>query len=256
MNVEKGSLNEGFVSLNRKSKSDCSSKENPIFHEYGKCKICTTESIGHTNPRNRSPLDIVVDASEGFIPLWKKGSILRWKFDENMLSVFTNPDEIKTQVRALFAEALLKWGDAVPVKFSENPNVWDFTIGIESDDNCSPAGCTLARAFFPDSGRHDLLLFPKMFEQTRKEQIDTLIHELGHVFGLRHFFANVREKAWPSEIFGEHRAFSIMNYGEMSELTEEDKSDLSLLYQLAWTEEITDINNTPIKFFTPFHSSF
>ena len=47
-----------------------------------------------------------------------------------------------------------------------------------------------------------------MFAQNRKEQVDTFIHEIGHVFGLRHFFANISETAWPSEIFGDAQASS------------------------------------------------
>ena len=66
-----------------------------------------------------------------------------------------------------------------------------------------------------------------MFTQARKEQVDTFIHEIGHIFGLRHFFANVSETAWPSEIFGRHENFSIMNYGALSELTDADKDDLT-----------------------------
>ena len=71
----------------------------------------------------------------------------------------------------------------------------------------------LASAFFPDAGRHPLTIYPRMFTQSRKEQVDTLIHEIGHTFGLRHFFAQVSESAWPSVVFGTHQAFSIMNYG-------------------------------------------
>ncbi len=197
----------------------------------------------------------MVDASEGFIPLWDENVVLRWEFDEDSLAIYSNADEIKSYVRELLAEALLKWGEAAPVKFSENSSIWDFKLRIEASDNCNPRGCTLARAFFPDSGRHDLLLFPKMFEQSRKEQVDTVIHELGHVFGLRHFFANVSEKTWPSKVFGKHKAFSIMNYGEKSQLTADDKKDLSLLYQLVWAGDLTEINGTPIMLLTPYHET-
>lgn len=67
----------------------------------------------------------------------------------------------------------------------------------------------------------------EMFDQVRQEQIETLVHEIGHVFGLRHFFANISEDQWPSQIFGMHCAFSIMNYGHQSVLTPKDKSDLN-----------------------------
>ena len=94
-----------------------------------------------------------------------------------------------------------------------------------------------------------------MFEQSRKEQIDTMTHELGHVFGLRHFFAQERENAWPSEIYGEHDAFSIMNYGALSELTSNDREDLRTLYARAWSGDLLSINGTPIQLVRPFHYS-
>jgi len=84
--------------------------------------------------------------------------------------------------------------------------------------------------------------------------VDTFIHETGHVFGLRHFFANISENAWPSEIFGTHSKFSIMNYGNLSELTDTDKDDLRRLYQLARSGALTHINGTPIRLVKPFHT--
>jgi hypothetical protein len=82
--------------------------------------------------------------------------------------------------------------------------------------------------------------------------VDTLIHEIGHIFGLRHFFANVSETAWPSEVFGSHQAFSIMNYGAMSELTKVDRADLKTLYELAWQGQLTHINGTQVRLMRPF----
>ena len=219
------------LSLELKAAEKCSSRKKPLVHEYGKGTICTTDSMGAPTPGGRSPLDLVVDASEGFIPLWKENRVLMWKFDEQSLSFYNNPEGIKTYVRGLFADAMVLWGEAAPIRFSENSDASDFKLAISAQDNCNPRGCTLARAFFPDSGRHDLLLFPKMFEQSRKEQVDTMLHEIGHVFGLMHFFAQISEDRWPSEVFGVHNPFSIMNYGASSELTTQDKSDLSRLYQ-------------------------
>lgn len=242
--------------LKLKSKKALLDEKKPLVHRYVHGNICTTDSLGTPTPRNSSRLELAVDASEGFIPLWEEGMILRWKFDESSLSLFSEPENLKNYIRELFAEALVLWGEAVPIRFSENPKVSDFKIRVEADDNCNLGGCTLARAFFPDNGRNDILLFPKMFEQNKKEQIDTVLHELGHVFGLRHFFAKVSETAWPVEIFGEHNAFSIMNYGELSELTETDKNDLSKLYELAWSKQLTHINGTEIKFVKPYHYHF
>ncbi len=93
-----------------------------------------------------------------------------------------------------------------------------------------------------------------MFSQVREEVVETFIHEIGHVFGLRHFFAQVSESAWPAEVFGEHEKFSIMNYGATSTLTDDDREDLQRLYHSAWSGALTDINGTPINLVKPFSS--
>jgi hypothetical protein len=222
---------------------------------YGHGAVCDTDKLGHATPQGRSPLEIVVDASEGFIPLWAKDMTLRWRFQERAMSVFADPKAAKTEIRKLLGEALLAWGSAVPVKFAEQKNLWDFEIVTKRSDDCDINGCVLASAFFPDAGRHKLVIYPKMFTQSRKEQVDTLIHEIGHVFGLRHFFAQVGETAWPSEVFGTHNPFSIMNYGSQSELTDNDKADLKKLYQKAWSGELTQINGTSIRFVKPFSTT-
>jgi hypothetical protein len=216
--------------------------------------VCDTEPRGYARPQNRSPMEIVVDASEGFIPLWSPNVTLRWRFRDRSMSRFANPAAAKTGIRKLLGDALLAWGTAAPVRFKEDPDVWDFEIVMRRGDDCSASGCVLASAFFPDAGRHRLTLFPKLFEQDRKEQVETLIHEIGHVFGLRHFFANVSETAWPSEIFGTHSKFSIMNYGTLSTLTPADKSDLTRLYQMVWSGALTHINGTTIRLVKPFNS--
>jgi hypothetical protein len=229
-------------------------KAEPQIHVFGRGVICDTDTRGHAVPGNRSPFELVVDASEGFIPLWAKDMTLRWRFQEHSMSFFEDPAAAKTAIEELLGKALLAWGDAVPVKFAKREDAWDFEIVMREADRCNINGCVLASAFFPDPGRHELVIYPKMFTQSAKEQVDTLIHEIGHVFGLRHFFANVSETAWPSEVFGEHKPFTIMNYGNQSELTADEKADLKRLYQSAWSGELTQINGTPIQLVKPFHT--
>jgi hypothetical protein len=216
--------------------------------------VCDTEARGHSTPQGKSPLEIVVDASEGFVPLWAANTTLRWRFRDRSMNHFANPAAAKRAIRRLLGDALAAWGKASPVKFTENRDVWDFEIVMRRSDDCSASGCVLASAFFPDQGRHELTLYPQMFAQTREEQVDTLIHEIGHILGLRHFFAKIREQEWPAEIFGTHSKFSIMNYGQLSKLTDADKSDLKQLYQLVWSGSLTHINGTPIKLVKPFHT--
>jgi Matrixin len=222
-------------------------------HVYGNRVVCETDTRGHAMPQGRSPVEIVVDATEGFVPLWAKNTTLRWRFRDSTFQRFANPVAAKAEIRRLFGDALLAWGDAVPVKFAQRNDAWDFEIVMRRTDDCDSTGCVLASAFFPDAGRHAITIYPKMLEQTRKEQVDTMVHEIGHVFGLRHFFANVSERRWASEIFGAHRPFSIMNYGSKSVLTAADRADLRRLYQQAWSRTLTNVNGTPIRFVRPYH---
>lgn len=225
------------------------------IHVFGGGIVCDTEDRGYATPANQSPHEIVVDASEGFIPLWANGTTLRWRFQERSFRRFANADAAKRAIRELMGDALLAWGESAPVRFDEVDSGWDFEVVLRNADDCDINGCVLASAFFPDAGRHELVIYPRMLTQSHKEQVDTLIHEFGHVFGLRHFFAQVRESAWPSEVFGVHRPFSIMNYGAQSELTTDDTADLRRLYQLVWTGQLSAINGTPVRLVRPFSVS-
>ena len=149
----------------------------------------------------------------------------------------------------------MAWGNAAPVRFTERHDNWDFEVALREEDRCTPQGCVMARAFFPDPGQHELVIYPKMFEQEPQEQLETLVHELGHVFGLRHFFANISEQEWPAVLFGTDTRFSIMNYGADSRLTDNDKNDLVRLYQTVWSGQLAEINGTRIKLMEPFHSA-
>jgi hypothetical protein len=240
-----------------KSQVDLSDSLESLVHIYGKNKniVCQTAKRGYPAPGNIDPRRIVIDATEGYIPLWAKNSLLRWRFQEQSFIRFEQPTLVKDYVRTLFNRGVEAWQDAVPVMFSEqNENdLWDFEITISPFADCTPRGCVLASAFFPNSGPNELRIYPTMFEQSDSEQVDTITHEVGHIFGLRHFFANISEKDFPSEIFGTHSKFSIMNYGSDSILTSNDISDLKRLYDLVWRGELDNVNGTPINLVRPYH---
>ncbi len=225
-----------------------------LVHVYGRKGnyVCETDTRGYAQPDNRDPLDLVVHASDGFIPLWAPGVTLRWRFQPSAMTIFRDPDAAADYIRALFGQGILEWGDAAPIRFTEAADRWDFEIVPLRNKNCSDRGCTLARAFFPDSGQHELQLFPTLWEQSQQEQVETMAHEIGHIFGLRHFFAKIHETAWPAEIFGNHRPFSIMNYGEHSVMTETDQEDLKQLYFFVWSGQLPEINGTEVRQFQPF----
>ena len=231
-------------------------QESPEIHLYGKKHqhVCRTDARGYPTPKNLSPAELKIDTHEGFVPLWAKDVVLRWRFHEQSLSRFENSEAAKEGIRQLLGQALVGWGDAVPVKFSEQRDVVDFEIVLRANADCDANGCVLASAFFPDAGRHEFVIYPTFFEQSPQEQIETLQHEFGHIFGLRHWFANISETAWRAEVFGADGEFTIMNYGNKSVLTPADKSDLKRLYDLVWAGKLTNINSTPIRLFKPFSS--
>ena len=245
----------GSDPFRRRDPEEAARDVEPQLHVYGPGAVCDTDTRGYATPGGRDPLELVVDATEGFIPLWAKDTTLRWRFQERSMRKFRDPEAAKAAITELLGETILAWGDAMPVRLSRRDDACDFEIVVRRRDRCDLNGCVLASAFFPDAGQHQLKIYPQMFAQSRKEQIDTLAHEIGHVFGLRHFFADVKETAWPSEVFGTHSPFSIMNYGSQSELTDADRADLKRLYQSAWSGELKHINGTPIRFVKPFSAS-
>lgn len=216
--------------------------------------ICRTDKRGQATPEGRGIRDLVVHASEGFIPLWAKDMTLRWRFNEASMAIFANPGAAKGVIEQLFVDGVLQWGDSAPIKFSMSNDTTDFELVMRATDDCEAGGCVLASAFFPDGGRHQLELYPKFFKQSPEERTATMAHEIGHIFGLRHFFANITENAWRSEIFGMHDPFTIMNYGVNSVMTDADRADLKQLYKLVWSGDLTSFNGTPIRQVKPYHT--
>jgi hypothetical protein len=226
-----------------------------LIHVHDARVLCVTEERGEPKNRNLAINEIVVGIN-GMIPLWAKDVTLYWRFNRRSFAATGNPERNKEKVRSLLTRAIAAWGAAAPVTFEEREEGWDFEIVLRNSDDCSLSGCVLASAFFPDAGRHKLTIYPRMLMQSEQEQLETLIHELGHVFGLRHFFAKVSETQEPAEIFGAHVEFSIMNYGAASTLTPADLSDLATLYEQARSQALTAINGTPIVLVRPFTSAF
>ena len=226
------------------------------IHRFGKSEkhICRTDGIGHATPDGRDLTELRIDTHLGFVPLWAKGVTLRWRFQATSMAVFQDPDAAKKGIRSLLGAALTGWGDAQPVAFSEQRDNVDFEIVVRANADCDASGCVLASSFFPDNGRHEFVIYPTFFQQSKIEQIETLEHEFGHVFGLRHWFANISEQDWPSGLFGSGSKFTIMNYGDNSKLTKRDKSDLKALYAGAWSGAFTAINGTPVRFQQPYHT--
>ena len=230
---------ENADSLQTVDDDEVARREAPFLHVFGDHFVCKTDVRGHPTPEDKDVNELVLNAPEGAIRLWARDVTLGWRFQEQSMTIFKDPDAAKKVLRGFMSDALLAWGaDVLPIKFAERHDQWDFEVVVLKKEDCDINGCVLAASFFPDSGRHELTIYPTLFKQTRKEIIETLAHEFGHVFGLRHFFALISEKDAPAKLFGKQSAFTIMNYGPKSRLTADDKADLKRLYQAAWKREI------------------
>ncbi|KAG0097703.1 hypothetical protein BGZ93_002141 [Podila epicladia] len=222
-------------------------KTHPTGHVFRK-GLCVTGGRAH----NFSPLEHRI-GTHGLIPLWEKDVTLRYRFNQHTLR---QSGKSKEDILTLFNKGVKLWGDAVPVKFIEDEDAWDFEFVVRNSNECSEDGCVLASAFFPGGGQQQFVIYPIMFSQSKTEQKEAVAHELGHVFGLRHWFAKDVNKAsgwsWRSEVFGSEDPVTIMNCNEMSTLTEADKEDLKELYRQARSGVLKHINRTPIVLFKPF----
>ncbi|TWU09730.1 matrixin family metalloprotease [Allorhodopirellula heiligendammensis] len=230
--------------------------ETHVYSNHDNNVVCITDSRGYKTHRNLSPLEIRLHESDGFIPLWANGVVLRYRFRDRGFNQFFDDDADggKERVLKLFNKAVNAWGDAAPIAFIYDEDTSDFEFVMIPSKDCDANGCVLASAFFPDPGRHEFRVYPSCFDQSEAEQIETFIHEIGHIYGLRHFFANVREQDWPSHLFGEDNPFSIMNYGAKSVLTDADRSDLQDLYNAVRSGELTEIDGVPFRLMQPYSS--
>jgi hypothetical protein len=216
---------------------------------------CKTES----RARSRAEIEasLVVGATDGSISLWKENQVLYWRFDEVSLRPFRNSAKIMEIIQKMLFGAIGAWGDSAPIRFKENTDVYDFQVSVMTADLRQGSGLVAASSFFPGDGRKSKLrLYPTFFRSddlTDNERLETLIHELGHIFGLRHFFAAENDPLFSGGVFGVHNKLTIMNYGANSKLTNDDKNDLKSLYKAAWTGNLTNVNRTPIRLVTSPH---
>ena len=82
----------------RKAESPAEPDPDSEVHVFGKGVICDTEKRGYATPEGRSVLEIVLDATEGFIPLWAKDMTLRWRFQERSMRAFREPEPAKRAI--------------------------------------------------------------------------------------------------------------------------------------------------------------
>ena len=140
----------------------------------------------------------------------------------------------------------MAWGsDVAPIKFIEQSDNWDFEVIGSNIIDDYPA----SKAFNPNTNRNELIIYPCLFMKSPERQINTLTHEMGHIFGFLHSFVSD-----PMATFGSSNVKNIMNVGKESVLTDDDRNDVQHLYAKARSGELTNINGIPIRLVNPHHA--
>jgi hypothetical protein len=88
----------------------------------------------------------------------------------------------------------------------------------------------------------------------RKYLMNTLLHEIGHIIGLRHEFALDRNtdgtlmESTPAQRFGTQNEHSVMSYDDINDIKDTDIKDVKAFYDL---ENKSLLNDVPITDYTP-----
>ena len=96
--------------------------------------------------------------------------------------------EVPSRYKVAFAQALLYWEQVIDVTFWDDSN--EETCSIELSVGSNPDKNTLAETFIPDtmdySGRVIVNVDGDIKTYADSKLVYIFIHELGHVFGLKH----------------------------------------------------------------------
>ena len=166
---------------------------------YECCTEPNDEEEGQANP------DALWVGLWGEVPLWRKGSTV------NFGAYATGYPSRQHAIYAakMLWKAAMKWNAAeVGVKFQWVTKLVDCAFVLRFNKR---RGGTLARAFFPNTQDVNVMwVFATAFKGKYVNFLDAVFeHEVGHVLGLRHEFA---EREGDATMFGPRSPNSVMSY--------------------------------------------
>ncbi|KAM7220195.1 hypothetical protein V8F06_004523 [Rhypophila decipiens] len=200
---------------------------------------------------------------------WKGGSglmvgnkelIPRWAKPANLLYYVVkdgfSDDDFQYTAKS-FQEAADEWNTlAFGVNISATTDRAKANFLVKYYDPKDPKVGTLARAFFPNRVG-DVLVYRKTLIEPYWRNVlkNSLLHEIGHIIGLRHEFANDPDPKIAGQnieslahLFGTVNPHSVMSYDDVNYINDLDKKDVKAFYELP---NRTTINGVPITDYMP-----
>ncbi|KAI8965261.1 hypothetical protein F5Y11DRAFT_344704 [Daldinia sp. FL1419] len=164
--------------------------------------------------------DVITTRGDGlrlYAYRWTPGAILTWSTDRDSF-----PDDDKASLARYGLErAAAKWNEGkIGVTFKEVEDDQPALIRLTYKFFSREKPTLMAEAFFPGSlGDQRLYVYELSFRVVGSDlnsMAGVLCHELGHILGLRHEFAQEAEaeRLYPSYLLGQRNGSSIMNYFE------------------------------------------
>ncbi|KAL7807792.1 hypothetical protein V8C44DRAFT_337110 [Trichoderma aethiopicum] len=177
--------------------------------------VCVTETLGCAELRI---------GWHDHIPRWARGSVLSY-----IMCKEDFPTELSSVVEDAMKEAISSW-PGIDVSFKQVPRGSRATFAVRFDGSKFKSG--YAESFMPDNTR-PLALFVYEKSRSKAEYLPNILaHEIGHILGIRHGFAERRREPHSVSI-GSEDDRSIMLYRDHPrelKVSELDLHGLKLFY--------------------------
>ncbi|KAI9771891.1 MAG: hypothetical protein M1840_001661 [Geoglossum simile] len=196
---------------------------------------CSTQKSMPPTVRPPNPAAIMLGLFVN-IPRWKKGSTVKWAASYTGYPTL----EHATYAANQFNAAAEEWNSLdVGVTFEWVTDLEDaaFMLAYGGDQ-----GSSLAEAFFPnEEPLNTVFVYQGAFQSgSVNTQKEIFLHELGHILGLRHEFADGPFRGRPAEggavVFGERNENSVMSYHLPPAIQESDVRDTRAFYDFTGSQ--------------------
>lgn len=193
---------------------------------------------------NDSGYDSIQVGFGALIPRWEASTALKWFLKAEG---FPSADEAKLAAE-IMNQAAQEWNDlSFGVSVSQTTDETAANFNLIYEDNPPNEPGALASAFFPLQAGGDVVIYETGMKNSREYPLkSTLLHELGHVFGLRHEFADKYPNGQLR--FMEINKDSVMSYNGVVIIEETDKHGIRAFYELA---EGSRIGQSPVRDYKP-----